>query len=83
MEQLFIQNGFFYANRCNIHYYIIGIKMKKIAKKYTFFLGKNIIIGAKGAKILVVSQGQGWSNINTWLQFIGTVHEIDTLHQKK
>ncbi len=57
--------------------------MKKFAKKYTFFLGKNTIIGAKGANILVVSQGQGWSNINTWLQFIGTVHEIDTLHHKK
>jgi hypothetical protein len=64
-------------------HYIIGIKMKKFAKKYTFFLGKNTIIGAKGANILVVSQGQGWSNINTWLQFIGTVHEIDTLHHKK
>jgi hypothetical protein len=74
---------YFYANRCNFHYYIIDIKIKQLAKKYTFLLGKNTIIGAKGTKVLVVSQGQGWSNINTWLQYIGTVHEIHILHHKK
>ncbi len=77
---------YFYANKCNIHYYIIEIKMKQFAKKYTFLLGKNTIIGAKGAKgakVLVVFQGQGWSNINTWPQFIGIIHEINTLHHKK
>jgi hypothetical protein len=57
--------------------------MKKFAKKYTFLLGENTIIGTKGTKVLVVSQGQGWSNVNTWPQFIGTINEVNTLHHKK
>lgn len=29
---------YFYANRCNIHYFIIEIKMKQLTKKCTFLL---------------------------------------------
>lgn len=48
MERLFIQNDFFYANRCNIHYYIIDIKMNFFVKKYTFLFGKHTIIKRQG-----------------------------------
>jgi hypothetical protein len=53
------------------------LKIKKQLKN------KNTIIRAKGAKVSMVSQGQGWSSVNMWPQFVGIVHEINIICHKK
>ncbi len=40
-------------------------------------MGKITILGAKGTKVPMLSQGQGWSNVRMWPPFIATVQEIN------